>query len=80
MRKYPFSHPFARLDPNYSWKTSQHAEFRQSDGGGSNTGMGGSGTDAGGSRRAETSSMNNLDPNGQKDEKKGIFSQQFCFS
>jgi hypothetical protein len=49
VRKYPFSHPFAHLDPNFSWKTSQHTELRKSDGGGSNTGTGGSDTGTGGS-------------------------------
>jgi hypothetical protein len=42
VRKYPFSHPFARLDPNYLLKTIQHAAFLQSDCGGSNTGASGS--------------------------------------
>lgn len=51
VRKYPFSHPFARLDPNYSLKITQHAAFRQSDCGGSSTGIGGSDADAGGSHK-----------------------------
>jgi hypothetical protein len=51
VRKCPFSHPFARLDPNYSWKMSQHAELRQADGGGYSTGIGGSGADAGDSHK-----------------------------
>jgi hypothetical protein len=51
VRKYPFSHPFARLDPNYSWKTSQHAELRQADGGGSSTVIGGSDADPGDSHK-----------------------------
>jgi hypothetical protein len=42
VRKYPFSHPFARLDPNYSLKTTQHAALRQSDCGGSSAGVSGS--------------------------------------
>ena len=40
MRKYSFSHPYARLDPNYSLKINQHAALRQSDCGGSSTGVG----------------------------------------
>lgn len=51
VRRYPFSHPFARLDPNYLWKTSQHADLRRTDVGGSSTGIGGSGTGAGDSHK-----------------------------
>ena len=51
MRKYPFSHPYARLDPNYSLKITQHAAFRQSDGGGSSTGVSGSDANKGDSQK-----------------------------
>ena len=43
MRKVPFSHPLAYLDPNFSMKKTQHASSPpQMEGGSSGTTMGGS--------------------------------------